>query len=697
MLLLKGGFMKSIRLAITTFIAVIMIVTGAALTYIALGFSEKAVTDVSMKNMTTLAKNVSNYADQKLITESSNLYTLSYQPYLMDPSVSIKDKALFLSKFVAGSGEGTRYFVVSDTNGNGYNSEGTPCKIDKRTYFQRAANGFSCIDGPLLNYTHNLMTIYISVPIYDANKKVIGVLALNKDTSMLSEFANKLRIGEDGSAFIINIESGKIIQNTNTSIDATDKTFDQLAAENPEYEPMAKIAQKMKNYEENTVSINLRGRETFVSYTPLGGASWAIGITVPAEEFLGVVHNMRTILFIISGVLVIAAIIIGFLYANSLSKPIIIIEKTLMDVAEGDLTLSNINQEEGENIRKRKDELGRMAGALMNMLTSLIKTVQNVRESALQVRAGGEQLSSSSQTVSSGASEQAASTEEMSATMEQMTSNIRQTADNAAKTCEIANEASAKGEAGGLAVEEAVKAVETIAEKISVIEEIAGQTNMLALNAAIEAARAGEAGKGFAVVASEVRKLAERTQKAAGEISDISTKTLDTAENAGALIKEVVPNIEHTSQLISEIATASREQDNGAQQVSTAIIQMDSVVQQNASAAEEMAAMAEELSAEAQKLVETISFFRISDEVTSAINTQQLNTGKAQAGKPEKKSDEKAVSVSQEKTFESAAKPSKVEPKKIRKVSETAEKPVSGTIVRKTTADLISDADFEEF
>ncbi len=226
-------------------------------------------------------------------------------------------------------------------------------------------------------------------------------------------------------------------------------------------------------------------------------------------------------------------------------------------------------------------------------------------------------MSSSAQQMSQGATEQAASAEEVSSSIEEMNSTIKQNADNALTTEKIARQAAKDTEAGGKAVAETVAAMRDIASKIGIIEEIARQTNLLALNAAIEAARAGDAGKGFAVVASEVRKLAERSQKAATEISELSARSVSTAEETGRMLAKIVPDIQKTSELIQEIAAASKEQNAGADQIGKAIMQLDQVIQQNASASEEMASMSEELSSQAEQLAEVISFFKVKNEAKS--------------------------------------------------------------------------------
>jgi methyl-accepting chemotaxis protein len=195
--------------------------------------------------------------------------------------------------------------------------------------------------------------------------------------------------------------------------------------------------------------------------------------------------------------------------------------------------------------------------------------------------------------------------------MEEMVANIRQNAENAQQTEKIALKASDDATESGQAVSMTVSAMKEIAGKISIIEEIARQTNLLALNAAIEAARAGEHGKGFAVVASEVRKLAERSQSAAGEISNLSGSSVQIAEKAGELLTKLVPDIQKTADLVQEISSASAEQNNGAQQINRAIQQMDQVVQQNASAAEEMASTSEELASQSEHLQDIMRFFRV--------------------------------------------------------------------------------------
>ncbi len=258
-----------------------------------------------------------------------------------------------------------------------------------------------------------------------------------------------------------------------------------------------------------------------------------------------------------------------------------------------------------------REEIGDLIGHLNTMVQRLREVVQDVSSAAENVSAGSEELSASAETLSQGVSEQAASSEEASSSMEEMAANIRQNADNASETEKIARQSSVDAAKSGEAVSKAVTAMRTIAEKISIVQEIARQTDLLALNAAIEAARAGEHGKGFAVVASEVRKLAERSQLAAAEISTLSGQTLTISEEAGQMLTKLVPDIQRTASLVTEITSASREQNTGAEQINTAIQQLDQVTQQNASAAEEMSSTSEELSSQAQQLQQTVSFFSL--------------------------------------------------------------------------------------
>jgi methyl-accepting chemotaxis protein len=308
---------------------------------------------------------------------------------------------------------------------------------------------------------------------------------------------------------------------------------------------------------------------------------------------------------LIAGLLIalVLSLVVAVFLTRGITQPVMLGVAFAKRMAEGDFT--------GRLDIDQKDEIGVLAQALNDMVGRLRVVVADVRGATDNVASGSEELSASSESLSQGATEQAAAIEEVSSSIEEMASNIRQNADNAQQTERIALQAAKDAQEGGVAVGQAVVAMKNIAEKISIIEEIARQTNLLALNAAIEAARAGEHGKGFAVVAAEVRKLAERSGNAAGEISELSSSTVTVSEKAGEMLMKLVPDIQRTAELVQEIAAATGEQNSGAEQINKAIQQLDQVIQQNASASEEMASTSEELSSQAQQLQQTMSFFRV--------------------------------------------------------------------------------------
>lgn len=301
------------------------------------------------------------------------------------------------------------------------------------------------------------------------------------------------------------------------------------------------------------------------------------------------------------------ALVLGMLIAFVITRAIVKAMQKGVVAAEGmsggDMTVSiDIDQ---------KDEIGLLAGALNAMVLKLKQIVVDVQSTSDNVASGSQELSASAEQLSQGATEQAAAIEEVSSSIEEMAANIRQNAENAFQTEKIAVKVAEDAQETGEAVHETVDAMKNIAAKISIIEEIARNTNLLALNAAIEAARAGEHGKGFAVVAAEVRKLAENSGNAAAEIGELSSSSVAKAEHAGKMLNDIVPDIRKTADLVQEIAAASKEQDAGAEQINQAVQQLDQVVQQNAAASEEMAATSEELSAQAAQLQSVMAFFNI--------------------------------------------------------------------------------------
>jgi len=433
------------------------------------------------------------------------------------------------------------------------------------------------------------------------NGNFVGVMGVDIDLAYLYNLNNKVRAYNTGFGALI---SNKGLLVSHPSKEKIGKYF--ARKDSVEKKDILTKIKTGTEFESLEFSEELNS-DVYKYYVPikLGNSDtpWSFCMTVPLNEALSDAHRLMLISIILGIIgLALMAVVIYFI-ANNITNSVRSGVNLAKRVADGDLSL-HIEVD-------REDEIGDLSRTLNFMSDRLKEMVTKIVESSNNIAAAGEQISAGSNQLSTGASQQASNTEEISSSMEEMVSNIQQNTDNSRQAESISMQTVGSVEKVSGATRESVISVREIASKISIINDIAFQTNLLALNAAVEAARAGEHGRGFAVVASEVRKLAERSKIAAGEIEVLSRSSLKVTDEAGRLMEDLIPQIQKSSHLVADITAASMEQNAGAEQVNNAIQQLNVVTQQNAASAEEMASSAAELSRQAEELISMTQFFKI--------------------------------------------------------------------------------------
>ncbi len=590
----------SLKYKMMLIFGVLIVISIVTLTVVAIKTAKRAIYKNVEMQLTEKAKDVTKIFERSLTADFYYLEAISR-------TLSQKDSLDYfkLAKKLDKEAQKSRleHIYICDNQGTLYLANGDIIEVSDREYYQSSIKGERHITEPYVDRVENF-SVSLTVPIYDYSENIVGVLVGDFGGYVFCEYTEGIVIGETGYCYIIGKTGDVVASNVKKFVREKLNTIKD-AETNPILIPNAEV--EKKSLQKNAIGTGEwywdDGR-IIGAYSNIPSTGWGIIVRAPIREFMDSVERLKFIIILVESILLILAVVIIFVSARKMTKPIEDMTNVVKDVAEGNLQ-TNFDKV------KRNDEIGILANSLFRMVRKLRDIVSEINENSDNLLIASNQVNNTSLQLSAAASEQASSAEEVSSTMEEIVANVEQNTDNSRITSEKSTMVHSEVLDVNKKSMSAVDSSTTINNKISIIKDIANQTNILALNAAVEAARAGEHGKGFAVVAAEVRKLAELSKIAADEIIALSATTKSLSEEAGKSLSLIVPEIKDVAKLIENITIASLEQKTGVEQVNNAVLHLNQISQQNASTSEELSATAEQMTAQAERLREAIAYFKI--------------------------------------------------------------------------------------
>lgn len=442
------------------------------------------------------------------------------------------------------------------------------------------------------------------VPIQSEAGQFEGLVGIDISLTQLNKLIAEIKPFDESVSYIVG-GNRMVVAHTDQTLTGKD-FFGTLGADSLAFKNG--FEQVRNNTPNSFTYTNARNHEKyFVSFEPItlgsGSTNWIIAVEVPTHVILKDANKvfLQAILAGIIGLIFLSLIIL--LIAKRISDPIVKGVDFAKKIAGGNLN--------AKLAVRQSDEIGDLADSLSLMATKLTSIMSEIIQSSDAIAQSSMELLDSSVKLSDGANNQAASSEEISTSMEMMLSRIQQNTRNAKETEKIAIKAALGIQDGNESTKALIQSMNNIVQKISIVGEIAKQTNLLAINAAIEASRYGMQGKGFGVVAAEIKKLAERSQLAAKEINELSSKGLLQARETGAKLLDIIPDIEQTARLVKQIAESGMEQKISSEEINQGIQQLNIVTQQNAESSFELSVNSKNISFQAENLKKLISYFRV--------------------------------------------------------------------------------------